>query len=274
MKKLIFILIIIFATLTLKLEAQKTPSNLGGAQTAMGGVGVAATDLWSGANNQAALGFNKQWGAGFYYENRFMTKELSLNALSLIVPTKKGSFSVNLSSFGYSKYNERKLGLAYGLPLSKLFAIGVQMDYLSTNIGNNYGSVGVFTFEIGLMAKINDEITLGAHVFNPIQSKLDDYNQEKIPTLMKIGLQWKLDKDFIAAVEAQSDIDNAIVIRGGLEYRIMDILYTRIGISNNPTIFSFGIGIQIQTFRIDFSSSMHQVLGYSPQLSLIYQMDK
>jgi hypothetical protein len=274
MSKLLFLLIFLLTLDSLEISAQKIPSNLGAAESGMGGVGVASSGLWAGANNQASLGFNTQYGAGFYYENRFMTKELSLNALSVVVPTKRGSFSANLSYFGYSQYNEKKLGLAYGMPLSKRLAIGVQMDYLTTSIGNNYGSVGVFTFELGLMAKISDDLTLGAHIFNPIQTKLNDYNGEKIPSLLKIGLQWKLDKDFTAALEAQSDIDNKLVLRGGLEYRIKDILYTRIGISNNPTIFSFGVGLQMKAFRLDFSSSMHQTLGYSPQLSLIYQMDK
>ncbi len=272
MNKILFTLFLFI--FVINTNAQKIPTNLGSAQSAMGGTGVASTDLWSSANNQAALGFNTQWGAGFYYENRFMTKELSLNALSIVIPTNRGSFSANMSYFGYSQYNEKKLGLAYGLPLSNRLALGVQMDYLSTNIGNNYGSMGVFTFEIGLMAKISDELTLGAHVFNPIQVKLNDYNNERIPPLMKIGLQWKLDNSFTAAFEAQSDINHPVVLRGGLEYRIKGVLYTRIGISNNPTIFSFGVGLQMKSFRLDFSSSMHQVLGYSPQLSLIYQMDK
>ncbi len=269
------LLLIFFITLSsIEIYGQKIPSNLGAAESAMGGTGVASSGLWAFANNQASLGFNSQFGVGFYYENRFMTKELSLNALSLVVPTKKGSFSANLSYFGYSQYNEKKFGLAYGLLLSKRLALGVQMDYLTTNIGNNYGSVGLFTFEIGLMAKVSEDLTLGAHIFNPIQVKLNDYNGEKIPSLLKIGLQWRLDKNFTAAMEAQSDIDNKIVMCGGLEYRIRDILYTRIGISNNPSIFSFGVGLQMKAFRIDFSSSMHQTLGYSPQLSLIYQMDK
>jgi hypothetical protein len=60
------------------------------------------------------------------------------------------------------------------------------------------------------------------------------------------------------------------VLRAGLEYNIMDLMYARIGVSNNPNIFSFGVGIYYGGFRLDFSSSMHQVLGYSPQISAIY----
>lgn len=256
------------------LKAQKLAMNLGARESAMGGIGVASTDFWSSANNQAALGFNKQWGTGFYYENRFLVKEISMNALSLVIPAGRGSFAANISYFGYSQYNEKKFGLAYGIGLSERFALGVQLDYLHTAIGEYYGEKGVFTFELGLMTKINKDLSLGVHVFNPAQVELSDYSMEEIPALMKLGLQWTLDENFITEVEVHSDIHHQLVFRGGLEYRIIEELYVRMGVSNNPSIFSFGVGLQLKYFRLDFSSSMHQLLGYSPQLSLIYQLTK
>jgi hypothetical protein len=42
------------------------------------------------------------------------------------------------------------------------------------------------------------------------------------------------------------------------------------GISTNPGIYSFGFGVDYKKLRVDFSSSVHNVLGYSPQISLIY----
>jgi hypothetical protein len=253
------------------LQAQNLPSNIGAQASGMGGTGVAADGFWAAANNQAALGFNDQWGAGFYYENRYDLKELSLNAISAVIPITKGSFGINFSSFGYSQYSERKYALAYGLALSPRLALGVQLDYLQTSIGNNYGKTGALTFEVGLMAKITDDITLGAHVFNPIQVEIADYNQERILPLMKLGAQWKLDKKFTAAAEIQSDIEHDLVLRGGLEYQIIDVLYTRIGISNNPNIFSFGVGFKWTDIYLDFSYAMHQVLGFTPQVSVVYR---
>jgi len=274
MNRFILIIINLLIAGTYYISAQNIPTNIGGAESAMGGIGVASTDIWSAANNQAALGFNKSYGAGFYYENRFLMKELSLNALTLVLPTSKGSFAANISYFGYSQYNEKKIGLAYGMALSKRFAVGVQLDYLSTYIGNNYGSKSAYTFEVGIMTILTDEITLGVHVFNPIRAKINDYDDERVPLMLKLGLEWELSDNFIASAEIDSDIENELILRGGLEYRIKKILYARIGLSNNPNIFSFGVGLQFSNLRMDFSSSMHQVLGYSPQLSLIYQLKK
>ncbi len=269
-------LLIILALVSLSqlVCSQNLAKNIGSRSSAMAGTGVASSSFWGSSNNQATLGFNKDWGAGFSYENSYLAKELSLNSLALVMPTNKGSFIIDLNYFGYSQYNETKIGFGYGMALSERFAVGVQMDYLRTAIGNDYGSKNIFTFEVGILAKLNEEITLGAHVFNPIQAKLNEYNNERIPALLKIGLEWKLSDNFIASAEVQSDINNELAVMGGLEYRIKKILYTRIGVGSGPNIFSFGVGLNMKNFRLDFSSSMHQLLGYSPQISLYYQFKK
>ncbi len=271
-QKLLLLLILAFSMQIT--NAQMNAQNIGARSSAMAGAGVASTDFWSATNNQAALGYNKSYGTGFYYENSYLAKELSLNSLALVVPTSKGSFVLDLNYFGYSQYNESKIGLGYGMALSEKFAVGVQMDYLRTYIGGDYGSVNIFTFEVGIMSKITDEVTLGAHIFNPIQAKLNDYDNERISALMKLGLEWKLSENFIALAEVQSDIDSELAIIGGLEYRIKKILYTRIGVGTGPNMFSFGVGLNYKNFKLDFSSSLHQLLGYSPQVSLFYQFNK
>ncbi len=251
-------------------QAQNALINVGGRSAAMGRTGVASSDFWSVNNNQAGLAFVEKSGVGFYYQNLYMMNDLNFNQASAIFKTFHGAFGLNVSYFGYGKYNEKKIGLAYGMQLGKRFAIGAQLDYLHTYIAQDYGSKGVVSFEIGMMAKITDELTLGAHIFNPIQAKLAEYNDERIPTILKLGLNWELSKDFTAAIEAESDINHSLNLKAGLEYNIMDLMYARIGISNNPNIFSFGVGLHYWGFKLDFSSSMHQVLGYSPQISAIY----
>ncbi|RLD67743.1 MAG: hypothetical protein DRI84_01645 [Bacteroidetes bacterium] len=265
------ILIILFISLSYSFAfGQNISGNAGGRSAAMGQTGVASSDFWSVNNNQAGLGFIEGSGVGFYYDNHFMIKEVSLNQFSAVFKTKRGGFGLNVGYFGYGQYNEKKVGLAYGMKLGKRFALGVQMDYLHTFIAENYGSKSMLSFEIGLMTKITDELTLGAHIFNPIRTQISEYNDERIPTILKLGLNWDLSKDFTAAIEAESDMNNPLMLRAGLEYNIMDLMYARIGVSNNPNVFSFGVGLYLGGFKLDFSSSMHQILGYSPQISASY----
>lgn len=242
----------------------------GAKAVAMGGCSVSSNDFWSVNNNQAGIANFKNIKAGFYIENRYLLKNLTFKALAIILPTKSGVFGVNYSHFGNNLYNEQKIGLAYAKTLGKKISAGLQFDYLNTSIGDNYGNKNNFTFEIGIHAGITEKITLGIHLFNPLNTTLNEYNNEKIPSVFKFGLNYQFSDDIILALETEKNINFKPVIKAGLEYKILTLAYARIGVSDNPDLFSFGFGITQKQFTFDFSSTYHQTLGYSPQLSLIY----
>lgn len=242
----------------------------GGRSASMANASVALTDFWSLQNNQAGLAFYNHSACGVYFENRYMVKEMSLKAGGVVLPVKAGVFGLNLTYFGYPKYNESKLGLAYARSFGNALSVGVQLDYLLTSIAENYGKKGIATFEIGLMSKINANLTIGAHIFNPVQAKLTDYNNERIPAIIRLGAAYSFDENILVSVEAEKDTQMDPILKCGLEYRIIKPVYVRGGISTNPGIFSFGFGIDYKKLQVDFSSSVHNVLGYSPQISLFY----
>jgi hypothetical protein len=203
-----------------------------------------------------------------------MLKETSLNNGALMYSTPSGTFGLTINAFGYSNFHTKKIGLGYAKKLASRFSAGIQLDYINIFVGGNYGSRNLFTFELGLYAEATENISIGAHVFNPVRVKVADYNDERLPLVFNLGLLWKASKNFSLTAEAESDIDNKTIFKAGVEYRIIDMLYARLGVSNNPNIFSFGAGLHLGNFRLDFSSTMHQMLGYSPQVSVVYEFDK
>lgn len=260
----------IFLVIPLFLNAAHDNVPEGGRSAALANASVALTDFWSLQNNQAGLAFYNRPAGGIYFENRYMVKELSMKAGGAVMPVKAGVLGLNISYFGYPKYNESKFGLAYARSFGDVLAVGVQLDYLHTSIAENYGKKGVATFEIGLLSKINKHLSIGAHIFNPIQAKLNDYNNERIPAIIRIGAAYSFDENILVTVEAEKDTQMDPVFKCGLEYRIIEEIYVRGGISTNPGLYSFGFGLDFKKVKIDFSSSVHEVLGYSPQISLIY----
>lgn len=242
----------------------------GGRSAAMGSASVALADFWSLQNNQAGLAFYNRPAAGAYFENRFLVKELSLKSGGVVLPVNYGVFGLKLSYFGYSLYNESKIGLAYARKFSDYFAAGLQLNYLITSIGDDYGSKGVATFEAGLMSKINPNLTIGAHVFNPINVKFVEYADERIPAIFRLGAAYSFDNNIILTVEAEKETNFDPALKFGIEYRIIEEVFVRGGLSTNPGQYSFGFGLNFGRIIIDFSSSVHHVLGYSPQISMIY----
>jgi hypothetical protein len=271
MKKLLIIALVLSFT---NIYAWHDPSGPGAGSAAMAGSGVADKTFWGVYQNQAALGFQDKFGLGFYYENRFMLSQTQYNHISAVIPALGGAFGVNMSYFGYNQFNEKKFGLAYGRKLGDKFALGVQMDYLHNFIADNYGSTGLLTFEIGLIMDISDNFSIGAHVFNPIQATLLDFNNERIEAILNVGTRWSISEKLALNFESEAKSFEDIRLKTGIEYFINDYFVIRSGVANNPNIFSFGVGIKYQSFIFDFASSMHQVLGFSPQFSLIYQIDK
>lgn len=251
--------------------AQVINDPVGARSTAMAGVNATLSDVWSANNNQAGLAFVEDLSAGLYYENRFLLKETSYKAGAFVLPTKTGAFGLSIASFGFTEFMETRAGLSYGLKFSERFAVGVQMNYLRTSLTQEFGSKNSVTGAVGLIGKLNDEITIGAHVYNPNRSKLAEYDNERIPTVMKLGMDYRFSEKLMIVVETEKDIDFDAIVKFGVEYQFMDILYVRGGISNNPTSSAFGFGLIMKNFILEASSSFHQTLGMTPGISLIYK---
>lgn len=250
-------------------------STVDGAEAyALGGCSVASDKFWSVSNNQAGLGFQKQYAAGIFSENRYSLSNLNRYTLAGVVPVSQGAFGFDYSYFGYQLFNQQKLGLAYGRMFGKKLSVGLQLDYLFTKIGDNYGSKGNITFEGGILVKATKNMQFGAHVFNPIKAKLSEEYGQDIPSYFTLGLRYDFSQNLFAMLEAENDMLNKTTYKAGIEYKIREIIFARIGISNNPALVSFGVGLKLGNFSFDFSSSAHTVLGYSPQFSAIYSIPK
>ncbi len=269
MKKTVLILFLFSAFLV---KADNNP--VGARAAALGGASITLSDVFSSQNNQAGLGFLKKASVGAYYENRFLLKQLSYSSFVGAISIKKGTFGLTYTGFGYSAFKQSKLGLAYGLALSENFSAGVQMNYLSYRIGDIYGNASAFTVELGLQGKLSKNIIVAAHVYNPNRAKITDYNNEKLPSQLRFGIQYIFSEKLFAVAEAEKSSYNAVNFKGGIEYSPAKEFYLRAGATSNPAQASFGVGLNISSLKFDLSSAYHNVLGFSPQIGLSYVFGK
>ncbi len=243
----------------------------GSRSAAMGRTSVAYTDFWSAMNNQAGIALANKPMAGIFYESRFMLNELSSKSVAAIIPTKYGVFAGTYNHFGYKLYNDQKIGIAYARSFGAKFRIGVQLDYLQTTLGNNYGSKGNVTFEIGIQTQVTKNLTIGAWTYNPIMAQLAGYDSEKIPATYRLGIAWQMSEIFLLTLETEKNTAiSPIIIRGGAEYELNKKFFFRTGFATKDEIFSFGAGIKLTHLVFNISATMHQILGFSPQSSLIF----
>ena len=247
----------------------------GARSSGMAHASVTLYDVWSANQNQAGLAYVDQLSAGLYYENRFLLKETGIKAGVVAIPTKSGTFGVSVVNFGYKNYNEGKYGIAYGRKLGENVSAGLQLNYISTFFGDvTYGRKNGFTAEIGVRARIVNQLFVGAHIYNITRTKLADYNNEYVPTVFRLGMEYRFSEKTFLVVEAQQDIEHRVILKTGFEYGINSTLYLRGGVATNPFSNSFGVGLKLKNLDLDISSAYHYVLGFSPQVSLSYKMNK
>ncbi len=236
---------------------------------------VTLSDLWSTNNNQAGLGFLKKAGAGITYENRFFLRELALKGLTAALPTGIGTFGLTVQQFGYSEYNENKFGLAYGMQLGKNIAIGVQIDYYHIRLaGDYYPNKNALSAEIGFLANITDKLSVGAHVFNISNSKFNGNAADRLPVIFRLGADYKFSEKVFAVIEVEKDIDRKALVKFGVEYHPVDVLYLRAGVRADDFQFAFGAGIQWKIVQFDLAASYQNYLGFVTQATLAFQFGK
>ena len=241
----------------------------GARATALSNALVSVSDTWSTFHNQAGLAGLESFSAGVFYESRFMIDELSHVAGSLVIPVNAGTFGISFSQFGKGTYKEHKVGLAFAKSLTKKISAAIQLDYLSEHYPENERARGFATFEAGVVYKVTNELFLGAHIFNPIQSGIKTPEGfQKMPAVFRFGGHYQFPKMVLLILETEKTIENPFMIKSGLEFSPVKNLALRFGVSGKPVNYSAGIGFQTGKIVTDIGFSYHGNLGLTPSVSI------
>jgi hypothetical protein len=243
---------------------------IGSRPAAMGNASVATGDLWSVHHNQAGLALLNSLQVGIHHENRFMVPEFGLQAVALAVPARPGVIGLSYSYFGFSRYNESKLGLAFGRRFGERLATGVQINYLHTYIAEDYGTTGNITVEGGFIAQPVDGLYIGAHIYNPTRTRITTYYDNPVPVIFRFGMAGHFDQKIIAVAEVEKEADFRPVFKAGIEIGVHGPLFLRTGIRSDPVQPSFGIGYILGSLFADLAFTNHRQLGLTPHFSLSY----
>jgi len=232
--------------------------------------GLSGTNTWVIAYNPAGVSEVESMEVGVFYNTRFQTKELATKGLVFASPLQGGTLGLWFSSYGYSQFSQNRLGIAFAKKLNDKLSAGIRMQYLTLKIGEGYGTAKTFTASAGFQFQLSEEILLSGYIFNPNKSSFTDYNDEKIPALMKGGIKYVFsEKVFITSEVWASSLDKTNVVVGA-EYKIHNKVVLRGGVGTQPFSSSFGFGLKINQFDLNFSSAHHTNLGFSPAISLLY----
>lgn len=239
---------------------------------ARGGCSVTESDIWSVSNNQAAIVFIKKPAVAFFYRNRFNVEGTANQNITAAIPYGIYAFGGSLSYYGNSDYHEQKIAFSMSAKPDKNFSFGLSGNYNSVFI-KDYGSWGVVTVDGGMLAKLSPKVTAGFHVLNLLRGTLKNSSAQPLPVIYKCGIGYRPSTKLLVATEVKI-IDGKSCVCSGIEYLPATNLSIMAGISTLQPQFSFGVGFTGKNYRIDVSSVIHQYLGVSHQVSLVFEIVK
>jgi len=253
------------------IRAQVLFTPIGAEAWGKGGCSTASENIWAINNNVAGICSFKNTSFGINNQVPFKITELSLSSLALVAPTKWVHTGFSLDNYGNALFNQQKISLGLAKLLSKTFSIGISLDYVHTQI-QGYGNSGTFVPAGGVLYKPHQKLHIGLKIFNPNQIKYSENITDKIPTYARLGLLYKINNHVQLLVDADKTLQKDMIMRCGIDYEIHPSFSLRAGWASNPMFFTFGFALSLKKLRIDFASSIHEVLGLTPHLALVYQL--
>lgn len=267
--KRFFIIVILFLSINI-CYADNYPT--GASNLSLANSTVAVPNLWSVYHNQGALGFLTGTQIGIYYHNNFALSEFAVKSFAIATNVKPGTFGFNYTNYGFNKFSDNKFGLAYSMKLAKFLSLGIQMDYFLIQQDNNYGNIHIFSGEIGLLANPFENFYLGVHVFNPWRSKVAEYQDERMPTIFRLGVAYNFSKDVQLSTEVEKDLEQPAFFKTGLQYEPLKnfVLRTGVAFSQKDILLAFGLGYTYKDITLDLGFENHPILGMKTAVTIQY----
>lgn len=267
MKKRLLILLLSITTNLLFAAGEYFP--IGARAIGLGNTAVTIKDSWAVFNNISGIADLKQTQAGLFFENRYGNAAFNTIALTAVQPFGKyGTGGLGVFRFGNLNYNHLRISFGFSHKIEWV-SLGLQVEYAQTNI-SEVGTRNNLIFNFGGMAQITSKLRFGASIRNINQAKIADYQDERLPTVMKIGLSYQPYEKLFLNIEVEKDVILKPKYKLGIEYAIIEKFKARTGINIEPFTAYFGVGYSVHNFQLDFAMTYHERLGFSNGISLNY----
>ncbi len=249
-------------------------SYVGARSNSLVNASVGLVDGWAYHHNPGALGLIKKAEIGVSYSTKYLLKDFQSQGVVYLQPMKKGVVSFGAQLFGLDALKSERIGIGYSLKLVDKLSLGVQMNYQGLQFGSNYGSKNSATAEAGIYADITDKFKFGASVFNLGRTRLASFQNERMTTLVRMGFAYHLSQKVLFLIETEKNIYYKLRLKGAVEYQPIKKFFFRGGIATQPVELAFGFGYRFKIIQLDLGSSYHQLIGWSPHISLTYKFEK
>lgn len=266
----IFNLLLILLFTAYQIHAQSIYAPVSSRVIGMGNASVTMEGYWASFQNTAGITTTESLEVGATYENRFGMPGLDLMAAGITGKLPFGHASINVFRFGDEIYNEHKISLGYATKLG-IIKLGGRVNYLQYQV-QDFGNQRAYSIDFGGIATITPQLVVGAQALNITQSNLMTEEQQRVPTLLKLGVSYRPRDYFMLNAEIEKDILKPTMLKLGAEYNFLKKFYLRTGVNSDSFQSFYGLGFKYINFQWDYALSNHAELGFSHSISMHYKL--
>ncbi|MDQ7948899.1 MAG: hypothetical protein REI78_03795 [Pedobacter sp.] len=260
---------ILHAILFFQCVALKAQQNYGPKITAMANNSAAVADVWSVNGNPALITYVEQPILALNHHH-YGTEELSLQAISFVIPTRNDALGFYFQRYGIDEYHELKISSAFAKRWGNQFCMALRFNYAQLHI-KNYGSAPSYAFDIGLGYAFSEHFSLGLYTNNPFQLKnTPNINSVAMPGSIYLGCSYLISDQVAIATTLSSMANSGFNSSIGMDYQLAKFLRITAGISLRPFQHFFGFGLLFKQWRLEFAMAQNPLLVDSPQIGIAY----
>ena len=252
------------------IRAQSSSTLMGARSSGMGYASSCLADEWSLFNNVAGMAQVKHPTAGFSYDAHPSFKNFNKTAAIFAMPLKVGVAGVGLYRFGDAQYNEQIMSGAFSSSFG-LASLGVNINYIQYNI-EGFGRKDAVSVSVGGIATITPILSVGAYITNINQPKLSAHDNERLPTVLTLGVLIKIVSTLNVTTEIRKDLEYDPTLKVGLEYNLHTKFFFRTGLNVNPNAAFFGFGLKSKKIKLDYAYAFSLDLLGRHQATVSYQL--
>lgn len=256
----------------------------------MGGSGVAtSTGVWASYYNPAALSQVQNIAVGSAYHRLFNQAFLKnyFGAGVYPLPQKYGALSLSVQYFGVEYENVKQsseitVGLSHGFYLlndiHSSLAFGYSIKAYNWDLANSVeglelGSTTVMGIDVGFQASVYSRTFIGVYFLNINAPQVGEFTKHDLPQRLTAGISYQPYDGVTTSLDFNRVLGTQETeVWAGSEFQVLKFIYLRFGGTTNPNRFSFGLGIHVEKFDVDYGLRTHSELGETHLIGLSYQL--
>lgn len=268
--KLILILYLTLFSFNCRAQLAGVPPS-GPISLGLGGISSGLTNAWASFNNPAGLSSQEHLSTILGYQTSVNFSPFNTVTAAFILPTTLGIGAVSAYKFGDDLLSNQLISFAFAKKMG-IMSLGIKTGLLQYNI-QGFGKRSVFTADMGGIAELTPTLSFGMHIYNFTQTVIATESQEKIPTILRLALDYHPTEQLNIYVEGEKDVDRTPDVKLGLSYTIIEALIVRTGFSTITKRHSFGAGLHTRRFILDYAVRTNSNIGGTHSFGLTYSLN-